>query len=95
MKNIVPRPLLPTAGLWLCGWAWVGWRGHELTEDAKGFINAVPPGATIPEPVLASLEAGQAYIRGAVLWGIAAPVCLALVIWIALPAIQRRRTEKR
>ena len=69
------------AFLWLVIWAYVGWRGLSLIDDAKQFISLQPPGGIIPPGILSSLEIGQTYVLRAVLFGGAVPGVLLLGYW--------------
>jgi len=89
--NRAMKRFLALAGVsWLALWGYVGWRGYTLTHDAHSYIGELPPGATVPEPVLTALEAGQAYSLQAVIWGAAAPLFLLLLGWVATPMLRRR-----
>lgn len=87
------RLFIVISAIWLAGWAYVGWRGYALTSDAHSYIDLLPPAATVPEPVLEALEAGQSYTFNALVWGAGVPLCLLLVGWLV--AGFRRRSEPR
>lgn len=70
------------AFLWLVIWAYVGWRGLSLIDDAKQFIALQPPGGIIPPEILSSLEIGQVYVLRAALFGLALPGVLLLGYWL-------------
>lgn len=89
--NPAVKRLLAVAGVtWLAIWGYVGWHGYTLTRNAHNFIDQLPPGATVPQPVLIALEAGQAYSLQAVIWGAVMPLFLLLVCWVVRPMLRRR-----
>ena len=89
--NQAMKRLLAVAGVsWLAVWGYVGWRGYTLTREAHSYIDQLPPGGTVPQPVLTALEAGQAYSLQAVVWGAAVPLLLLLVGWIVRPMLLER-----
>lgn len=90
MMGTLKRLLFVASAIWLASWAFVGWRGYEQTSDAHSYIDMLPPGATVPEPVLTALAAGQSWIREAVIFGATLPLCLLLIIWVIRPAVKER-----
>lgn len=82
MSQTMKRLLVVVSLIWFAVWAYVGWRGYTLTSDAYSYIDQLPPGTTVPQPVLTALEAGQAFSLHAVVWGAAVPVSLLLLGWI-------------
>jgi hypothetical protein len=91
MKRSLKRLLFVVSATWLAVWAYVGWRGYEQTRDAYSYIDMLPPGATVPNPVLIALQAGQSWTLNAVIWGAALPLCFCLVVWVFKPAVERFR----
>ena len=90
MNQTVNRLLAVAGGSWLAVWGYVGWRGYTLTHEAHSFIDHLPAGATVPQPILTALEAGQAYSLQAVTWGAAVPLLLLLVSWVVRPMLRQR-----
>lgn len=88
------RLLAVTTISWLAIWAYVGWRGYTLSSGAHSYIDQPPPGATVPHPVLTALEAGQSYSLQAVVWGVAVPLLLLLLVWVVRPSLRKRSNFK-
>jgi hypothetical protein len=90
MMGTLKRLLFVASAIWLAVWAFVGWRGYEQSSDAHRYIDMLPPGAKVPEAALTALAAGQSWIREAVIFGAALPLCLLLMAWIIRPAVKER-----
>jgi len=91
MSQTLKRLLMVASISWLAVWAYVGWRGYTLYSDARNYIDQLPPGATVPQPILTAVEAGQAYSLQAVVWGAAVPLILLLLVWVAMPSLRKRK----
>jgi hypothetical protein len=90
MNQTKRRFLIVVIVTWLAIWGYVGWRGHEMTNDAGSLIDALPPGAHVPDGVLIALEAGQSYTLNAVIWGAAVPLLLLVIGWVLKPYLRER-----
>jgi hypothetical protein len=88
MRQSLRRLFILVAVTWLVIWGYVGWRGHDMTNEAHRFIDVVPPGARVPKGVLEALDAGQSYILNAAIWGAVVPLLLFLIGWVLKPYIR-------
>ena len=78
---------------WFVIWGWIGWRGYEITTDVASFIRAIGPRSPVPQVILDAREAGQSYIRLAIIWGAAVPLSL-LAAW-GVKLVVGKRSQSR
>lgn len=78
MRHGITRFRLSVVVMWLLIWAYVGWRGASLVDQATHFMSIQPSGAKIPDAVLIALNRGQSYVLLTTLCGVILPLVFSL-----------------
>ena len=90
VREGIERLLVALGSVWICVWAYVGWRAYSVRKGATSYAATVSPGGDVPAHISELIALSTEWLRISILLG-GVPIALLAAVW--LYRVLKRRSE--